>query len=226
MDKFKTVKTEIAAFEEKMRKVTHKKCAVCRSVSLNLFVSKSRNNCGPICSSCSEAKLFKIEDFPDYLPTWNEGEKVRFDVPQELQDLREGEKLLIQRISPMVPLQHLRYGQVATRGHCCSFFQDISSVCDDLPRKSVDAILVRKFWREEHGTLGQIQFFIRRSKVLKALHWLKEHNIHYAEIQINTTNLDWMGNEQEALLPNIVIEDGKPDNSIFPCSWKFSDIVL
>ena len=70
---------------------------------------------------------------PLSLPTWNDGNIERYDIPLELQNLREGEKLLIQKVSVYVPLLHLQYGQLGIKGHVCCFPQDVQEVCTVLP---------------------------------------------------------------------------------------------
>ena len=44
-------------------------------------------------------------------------------------------------------------------------------------------------------------FLIRKKKVLDALFWLKKYNILYNDIEIDESNLDWMGNCEEKELP-------------------------
>jgi hypothetical protein len=46
-------------------------------------------------------------------------------------------------------------------------------------------------------------FKIRRKKVLAALYWLVEHNVLYQEfnVVIDPSNLNWMGDDNERLLP-------------------------
>jgi hypothetical protein len=45
-----------------------------------------------------------------------------FDLPKELAHLTMAEKLLIQRVSPLVPVIHIKNGILGVRGHIVSFF--------------------------------------------------------------------------------------------------------
>ena len=66
-----------------------------------------------------------------------------YSVPPELARLSLAEKLLIQKISPFVPLQHIRQGVMGLKGHVCAFEQDISGVCRDLPKLPSDISIIR-----------------------------------------------------------------------------------
>ena len=76
-------------------------------------------------------------------PTWKDNNnQIHYEIPNELLHLTEGEKLLLQQISPYVPLQHLQKGSYGCKGHVCSFPQDISTVCNELPRLPSDISVV------------------------------------------------------------------------------------
>jgi hypothetical protein len=47
---------------------------------------------------------------------------IKYTLPSELQHLTLAEKLLIQHISPLVPVVHIKNGILGTRGHVVSFF--------------------------------------------------------------------------------------------------------
>ena len=81
---------------------------------------------------------------------------VQYHLPEQLQCLREGEKLLIQQVAAYVPLLHLKDGQNGSRGHVCSFVQDISSVCTILPRLPDDIQFVKvvKKYLQEGGEIA------------------------------------------------------------------------
>ena len=49
-------------------------------------------------------------------------------------------------------------------------------------------------------------FTIRKTSVLEALKWLKEHNIEYKNIEIKESNLDWIENNEEQELPPSLIQ--------------------
>ena len=62
-----------------------------------------------------------------FLPTWKtKNNIIKYTLPSELQHLTLAEKLLIQRVSPLVPVIHIKNGILGIRGHVVSFFQDIS----------------------------------------------------------------------------------------------------
>ena len=64
------------------------------------------------------------------------GEKIiRYDVPEVLSTLSMSEKLLIRRSAPFIPSLHISNGIYGIKGHCVSFPQDISDMCDELPRR-------------------------------------------------------------------------------------------
>ena len=121
--------------------------------------------------------------------------------------MTEGEKLLIQQVSPFVPLQHLQNGSYGAKGHVCSFPQDISNICTKLPRlpSNVNTISIVKSFVDKEGEGQKISFKIRRQKVLEVLRWLKKYNLEYNSIEIMDDNLSWMkGNED--YLPNVAAE--------------------
>jgi hypothetical protein len=161
-----------------------------------------------ICSSCktqgsSTSSLFLEE----LLPFWVDDDGViQFHVPEELSCLREGEKLLIQMISPYVPLVHIRNGTLGSKGHVCSFPQNVQEVCTHLPRipSSVEFVkMVRKF-KNDDGDFGIKAFTIRRKEVLAALRWLKKYNVDYRnEVTIVEENFEWMDGQDEAELPDL-----------------------
>lgn len=192
-------------FDTACKALKHSRCKVCHSASLNLIIRNS------ICTTCKQHNRTENE-YTDSLPIWYEDfpnkQKPRFDLPYELLCLREGEKLLIQQISCYIPLQHIRNGQIGCKGHVCCFEQDIQEICTILPRfpSDVKTIRVIKQYRKEGGQIAATTFSIRRNVVLKALHWLKQHNIEYKDIIIQESNLDWIEDGLEQDLPSCDIE--------------------
>ncbi len=59
---------------------------------------------------------------------------VKYTIPPQLQHLTLAEKLLIQHVSPLIPVIHIKNGILGSRGHVVSFFQDITNICSVLPR--------------------------------------------------------------------------------------------
>ena len=143
------------------------------------------------------------------LPIWYDKEGiVQYYLPEQLQCLREGEKLLIQQVAAYVPLLHLKDGQIGAKGHVCSFVQDITSVCTILPRLPDDVQFVKvvKKYLQEGGEIASKTFVVRKKAVLEALKWLKEYNVEYKNIQIKESNLDWIENNNAQELPAHLIE--------------------
>jgi hypothetical protein len=111
---------------------------------------------------------------------------------------------------------HLKDGQIGSRGHVCSFVQDISDVCSVLPRLPTDVQFVKVVnkYLQDGGQVSSKMFIIRRQEVLDALWWLKEHNIEYSDIEIEESSLDWIENSSEQELPaNLIQTDEEEDQS-------------
>ena len=135
-------------------------------------------------------------------PLWVDEFGVKqFHVPSVLQDLTDGERLLIQQVSPYVPLRHLHNGSYGCKGHVCSFPQDISDICTRLPRlhENVTTLSVVKSFISEDNEPQKLSFRIRREKILSALRWLKRFNVEYKNIDIVEDNLNWMTESAEDL---------------------------
>ena len=60
-----------------------------------------------------------------------------------LKTLSMAEKMLIQWISPFVPLHHLMYGVMGVTGHCCAFESDVVGFVNTLPRQKNDVTMLR-----------------------------------------------------------------------------------
>ena len=180
-----------------MKGLKHGRCDLCLSVSLNLTVVPMR---GTGLNRCKRCIAKKRTTSPGWLPIWFDREGVRQDhVPTELSDLTEGEKLLIQQISPYIPMQHLQKGAYGSKGHVCSFPQAVEEICTILPRlpEHVNAISVVKQFKTKDDSPSSMVFRIRKDKVLQALRWLKKYNKVYKDIEIQETNLGWMGDKDE-----------------------------
>ena len=200
-------------FEKRMKDVKHKKCTMCKSVSLNLKLLPKLG----ICKNCKvrneeRKRNGQAKKIPRHLPVWYDLEnKARFDIPKELSELREGEKLMIQQIAPYIPLVHLRHGVHGSRGHVCSFPQEIEEICKILPRKKVKALKVIKSFNTKEKETREITFMVRRNVVLQALVWLKNNNRVYKDITIDENNMDWMEGLEEKELDVEVTHDDDID---------------
>ncbi len=63
------------------------------------------------------------------------GENPHFEIPQKLKRLTVVERLFIQRCATFIPSVHLSNGTFALTGHCDTFPQDITQMCDELPHR-------------------------------------------------------------------------------------------
>ena len=109
------------------------------------------------------------------------------------------EKLLIQRCANFVPSIHLSNGTFALKGHCVTFPQDITEMCNKLPlRKEAVVVFIRYIGNKDTSAVYPKSLRVNKQNVLEALLWLKKHNAHYANITINESNLDWMNGQNEA----------------------------
>jgi hypothetical protein len=137
----------------------------------------------------------------DALPVWyKNGDKnntARYHVPHELAKLTLAEKMLIQRVSPFVPLSHIKNGTCGLSGHVCAFEQDIDEFIQRLPRKHTDVAMLKvvKTIKTEVGSdvaTKKKVFKIRKAAVIAALVWLKKNNPLYSDVIIDESNMDWI----------------------------------
>ena len=130
----------VQLFESRCQALSHFCCQNCQMTGISIRPSK-RN--GSICTMCQASKA-KMENVNENLPIWYDKKgKVQYHLPEQLKTLHEGEKLLIQQVAAYVPLLPLKDGQIGSRGHVCSFVQDISSICTVLPRLPNDVQFVK-----------------------------------------------------------------------------------
>jgi hypothetical protein len=98
-----------------MLQLSYKKCDVCHQRRLKILVTDG------ICSRCRSQKgKYTFCHGNKTLPTWVKNNMIKYSVPPELQSLTIAEKLLIQRISPLIPVIHIKNGSVGSRGHVVS----------------------------------------------------------------------------------------------------------
>jgi len=196
----------IANFEASCRDIKHLHCSCCRRVSLNLKINAKRN----ICQSCADRS-----DDPEYflnknmLPIWYKRGIPMYHVPSELAVLTHAEKMLIQRVSPFIPLHHIKQGTFGLSGHVCAFEQDLQGVADVLPRSNMDASVIKviQTMQTEIGNTSESSskaFKVRRKCVLDALVFLKEYSKEYSDIVIDESQLDWLNGNDEAQLEGLV----------------------
>lgn len=194
-------KAVFSEFENKTKCIQLNHCKICRCVGLNIQMSRKKSLQESTCKKCEKLSSdYWIKE--NLLPVWFDKDNIpQYQVPIELSSLSDAEKMLIQRISPFVPLHHIKSGTLGLRGHICCFPQDISSVCNVLPRLPDDVHIIKMLqtYRDKIGDDNNIKAFcVRRANVLCALQWLKKYHSEYKNISILETNLDWMGNKSEA----------------------------
>ena len=91
--------------------------------------------------------------------------------------------MLISAVMPIMSIYRLPHGQYGYRGHVINLPQDLQAFAKTLPRlpNELDILIVRK----EGSDNTHCDFRVRRSKVLCALQWLKQHNKYYRDIHID-----------------------------------------
>ena len=96
-------------------------------------------------------------------------------------------------------------GCVASKGHCINFAQNITPICQILPRlaKDIPIVIIEKkhFNYNKQGQL--IELRVRRMVVEKWLHYLKQHSPAYFNINIREENLDLLPEDGYIDLPTI-----------------------
>lgn len=188
---------EFRHFERRLMELHHKHCKCCRMVGLSMVTNQAGT-----CSKCQrKGKDFYLRN--NALPVWRDRNgRIRYDIPPELKGLTCAEQMLIQRISPFVPLYHIKNGIFGLSGHVCAFEQDIEGFTDRLPRKP-DDIAMLKVLKTIKAEIGREQetytkaFKVRKKKVLGALFFLKVHHSDYKNITIHEQHLDWMKDETD-----------------------------
>ena len=128
-----------------------------------------------------------------------QGKIPNFGIPHELKRLTVAERRLIRRCATFVPSIHLSNGNFALKGHCATFPQDITHMCDELPnRKETILVFIRYIGNKDTSAVYPKSMRVNRQNVTKALLWLKKHNPHYKNVTIKKSNLDCMTNKDEA----------------------------
>ncbi len=122
-----------------------------------------------------------------------------FEIPQELKRLTLAKWLLILRCATFVPSVHLSNGTFALKGHCVTFPQDITQICNELPhRKEQVLVFICYIGHKDSSAVYPKSMQVNRQNFINSLLWLKKHNPHYSNITINKSNLDWMKDKDEA----------------------------
>lgn len=179
----------ISQFELMMATLMNIICDRCHSA----YVSYGNTRKLYICDLCKhETKSKSIKS--NQPPIWiDDNLTIKYDIPLQLQGLTLGEKILIQKYSPYIPILHIRCGYFAIKGHCICFPKDVASVCTNLPRINFTVITyIRHYGTKNDEALSKYdQFIIRKVKVMDALLWLKQNNVLYKgdDLVIDVNNL-------------------------------------
>jgi len=186
----------ILNFEQQLVLIKHNHCHCCRQIGLNLSLRKVG-----VCIQCAAKKNPEYYKSKRALPIWyNDNGEAQYQLPDALLGLSTAEKLLIQQISPFVPLHHIKSGTMGISGHVCAFEQDVQGFIDILPRRRNDANMIRVLQRvqKEIGSkeVATKLYRVRRTKVLGALAFLKKYSREYKDIIIDESNLDWIHGEE------------------------------
>lgn len=203
-------------YEKRISSLIHKQCRVCRCVGLNMNTKDTHE--GKICHKCQ--RLQNVHEFiTKALPTWTDQKgKVHYELPDQLKGLTTAEKALIQRISPLIPLHHIKQGCFGLQGHTCAFEQNVTDFVHVLPRLADDVTIIKILghMRNEIGssTTNPKMFTVHRNKVEEALVWLCLHNKEYKDVQIDMTRMNWMNGDTDQLpTKDIYIEQDKGDDT-------------
>ena len=125
----------ILRFEQTMWMTDVACCSICNKTRLTGRVDLSVHQ-NYVCSTCNNKKqqTYTIENIMQ--PVWYLEGVAQYVAPRELLDLTIGEQLLIQIIAPFVPIVHIKNGVLGSKGHTCSFMQEVSELCHVLPRQT------------------------------------------------------------------------------------------
>ena len=201
----------ILRFEQSMWMTDVTCCSICNKTRLTKHVDLSQNQ-KYVCSTCNNKKqpTYTVENIMQ--PVWYLDGVAQYVAPKELLDLTIGEQLLIQIIAPFVPIVHIKNGVLGSRGHTCSFMQEVSELCHVLPRQPSN-VTALKFIRHYKSSTGDVKsriYSIRKSNVMGALQWLVKYHVVYremylsGELKVCEDNLNWMGSNEEADLISVL----------------------
>ena len=239
MERDLLVKEKMFEFEHINKSINIVTCPACsENIMLKIVSEKENKKCEDrdwLCRKCTNSDDIK-RDRLHYIntnrqPVWYERDAdgniltddngnriVHFDIPLVLSELTMAEKILIRRYQPYIPSHHIRNGVYGIKGHCVTFMQDISDVCNVLPRQKESVVtFVRWLSNKKVGRPFPKQMKVRKKQVLDALRWLKIYHSGYHDIIINESNLDWIGDDDCANIAeqsghNIQVENSKEQN--------------
>ena len=138
--------------------------------------------------------------------------------PPELTNLNPLELRLISKRIPFMKMVGLPRGrQQAIHGPAVNVPAKVETVCQLFPRLPSECqLLPLKFKRRRKYKSHYMYDFVNPQRVLTALKWLKEHNPHYNDVDINS---EWVAEAQaddedlwEAMTGDFVNKDEKQDS--------------
>jgi len=166
-------------FHNKVDEFEHALCFTCNERFSSIVLSKGeRKECRRCHFEKKSPKKFSAENNMD------PGE-----MPDELQGLSEIEEMLIAQVFPVMSVYRLRGGQHGYHRNVINFPQNVQELAAKLPRhpSKLDVLIIRR--QSAKNSEAFKDFKIRRSKVARALNWLKKHNRYYANITIDHEDL-------------------------------------
>jgi hypothetical protein len=97
-------------------------------------------------------------------------------------------------------IYRIKDGSYGYSGHVINFHQDVQQLCEELPRvlSETDLIAVIKSSQDSGNKDFMIpykEFTVRRSKVMRALMYLKKNSPPYQNIKINYTEINSLPDE-------------------------------
>ncbi|PKC54556.1 hypothetical protein RhiirA1_477112 [Rhizophagus irregularis] len=135
-------------------------------------------------------------------------------VPNKLKGLSEIEEMLISQGFTVMTVYQLHGGQNSIIGHMINFSQDIQGFMKQLPcdPTSLDVLVV--WWQLSNNSMVFRDFTVQKSKVCKALLWLKENNPYYEDIIIDTDILQFLPENDSIfnMLPQLQDDESEDDN--------------
>ena len=164
--------------EKKCEELKMEHCVVCRETRFESNVDPDTG----ICARCTKTKPKNEDD------VWLYGEDNEMypgEQPDVLKDLTLIEQAAISRLHLQMRIIRYRGGGTALRGHSMLFRQDIPRFYKELPCNPEDLPII--ILVPPHET--RVPLEANRYIIKHALEWLQENNPHYADIEINESNL-------------------------------------
>ncbi len=200
-------------FDDKQASYENAKCSIC--LEYWFTTKKVQDEASYKCDTCKKKysqTVFKLANEKEQViyHLSKENDMIPVDFSKEsqnivdlLRSLTEVEKMLCQRVSPMMKIFHLgQRGEIGMSGSCINIAQDINTFAKSLPRKlkDLDIIIVK---RPRSQIRSEKSLKVNRKRVLEYLTLLKKRNPYYKDIEIN-----------QSLIMELP-EDGVPHESYF-----------